>query len=61
MVLNLSSRAQRYDLPGTDGGHILLSTQLGRISETVSEEIELGSNEGVLSELPRTAAPTPNV
>jgi alpha-glucosidase len=48
IVLNLSSRAQHYDLPGTGGGHVLLSTQLGRAADTVNEEIDLGANEGVI-------------
>jgi alpha-glucosidase len=48
IVLNLSSRAQHYDLPGTGAGHVLLSTQLGRAADTVNDEIDLGANEGVI-------------
>ena len=54
IVLNLSSRAQHWDLPGTGGGRVLLSTPLGRVAETVSDEIELGADEGVIIAVART-------
>jgi alpha-glucosidase len=48
IALNLSARPQSCQLPGTGGGRVLLSTQLDRVAETVSDKIELGSNEGVI-------------
>jgi alpha-glucosidase len=48
IALNLSSRAQSCQLPGAGGGRLLLSTHLGQVAETVSDEIELGSDEGVI-------------
>jgi alpha-glucosidase len=48
IALNLSARAQSCQLPDAGGGRVLLSTQLGPVAETVSDQIELGSDEGVI-------------
>jgi alpha-glucosidase len=66
IVLNLSSRTQSCDLPGTAGGRVLLSTQRDRVDDIVSDHIPLGGNEGLIialagnggSEIQRTNPPS---
>jgi alpha-glucosidase len=48
VALNLSARAQSYQLPCAGGGRVLVSTQLDRVDDVVSDTIALGSNEGLI-------------
>jgi alpha-glucosidase len=54
IVLNLSARPQSCDLPGISGGRVLLSTQLDRVDDIVSDQIAVGSNEGLIIALAGT-------
>ena len=48
IAMNLSARQQSYHLPCAGDGRILLSSQLDRADDVVSDPITLASHEGVI-------------